>query len=87
LREVEGCGARDGERGAEVAGGVADHEGSFRGGEGGCGDDQITLVLARRRVEHNDEFIVGWWVIAVSKQSRITFAKRIGKRVAYQRLL
>jgi hypothetical protein len=26
-------------------------------------------------------------VIAVSKQSRITFAKRIGKRVAYQRLL
>jgi hypothetical protein len=39
LWEVQGCGARDGEWRAEVAGAVADHEGGFGGGEGGGSDD------------------------------------------------
>jgi hypothetical protein len=60
---VQGCGARDGERRAYVAGAVADHEGGFFGGEGFGGDDEVALVLAVGRVEDDYEFIVGWVVL------------------------
>jgi hypothetical protein len=58
LWEVQGCGTRDGEWRAEVAGAVADHEGGFGGGEGGGGDDEVAFVFARGVVEDNDEFVV-----------------------------
>jgi hypothetical protein len=58
LREVQGCGARDGERGAQVAGAVADHEGGLCGGQGGGGDDEVAFVLARGGIEDDDEFVV-----------------------------
>jgi hypothetical protein len=65
LWEVQGCGARDGERGAQVAGAVADHEGGFGGGQGGRGDDEVAFVLARGGVEDDDEFVVGWECISL----------------------
>jgi hypothetical protein len=58
LREVQGCGARDGERGTQVAGAVADHEGGFCGGQGGGGDDEVAFVFAGWGVEDDDEFVV-----------------------------
>lgn len=56
---MQGCGARDGERRAYVAGAVADHEGGFFGGEGFGGDDEVAFVFAVGRVEDDYEFIVG----------------------------
>jgi hypothetical protein len=61
---VQGCGARDGERGAQVAGAVADHEGGFGRGQGGRGDDEVAFIFARRGVEDDDEFVIGWGVLA-----------------------
>lgn len=58
LREVEGCGAGDGQRSAEVAGRIPDHEGGFFGREGRGRNDEVAFVFARGRVEHNYEFVV-----------------------------
>lgn len=63
LWEVEGCRPRDGERGADVARGIADHKGGFAGGEGGGGDYEIAFIFARGGVEDNYEFVVCWDVL------------------------
>lgn len=60
LREVQGGGARDGQRRADVAAAVADHEGGFFGRQGFGGDDEVAFVFAVGRVEDDDEFVVGW---------------------------
>jgi hypothetical protein len=59
LREVQGCGAADGERGADVAAAVADHEGCFFGREALGGDDQVAFVFAVGGVKDDYEFAVG----------------------------
>jgi hypothetical protein len=62
---VQGGGARDGQRCADVARAVADHEGGLLGCERLGGDDQVAFVLAVGRVKDNYEFAVGWVVLAV----------------------
>lgn len=53
-----GAGGR--KRSAEVAGGVADHE----GGAGGCkvagGDDEVAFIFAGRGVEDDEKGAVGY---------------------------
>lgn len=46
LREFEAGGEGREDRGAEVAGGVADHEGGFGGSEVLGGDDEVAFVFA-----------------------------------------
>ena len=60
LREFEGGGARGEQGRAEVAGGVADEEGGFGGGEGAGGDDQVAFVFAGFGVEDDDGIAAGW---------------------------
>ena len=55
LREVQGGSEVGRERGADEAGGVADHEGHFFGGQGGGGDDEVAFVFAGGGVEDDDE--------------------------------
>lgn len=57
---MEGGGARDGERCADVAGGVADHKGGFGGRESGGSNDEVALILAGGIVEDNDKLVVGY---------------------------
>jgi hypothetical protein len=78
LGEVEGCRPRDGERGTYVAGGIADHEGGFAGGEGGGGDYEVAFVLAGGGVEDYYEFVICWGVLENSNIERehICDAKR-----------
>jgi len=57
---VQVLSVRGGQRRAEVAGCVADHEGGFGGGEGGGGDYEVAFVFARGVVEDDDEFVVSW---------------------------
>jgi len=45
---------------AEIAGGVADHEGGFGGGKVGGGDDEVAFVFAGGGVEDNEEVAGGW---------------------------
>lgn len=58
LGQLEGRGAGGGEGRADVARGVADHEGHFGGGEGGGGDDEVAFVFARGGVEDDYEFVI-----------------------------
>jgi hypothetical protein len=60
LRELESGRAGGEERCAEVAGGVADEEGGFGGGEGAGGDDQVAFVFAGFGVEDDDGVAAGW---------------------------
>jgi hypothetical protein len=59
LRKVQGGGARNGQRRADVARAVADHEGGLLGCERLGGDDQVPFVLAVGRVKDNYEFAIG----------------------------
>ena len=59
LREFEGGGARGEQGRAEVAGGVADEEGGFGGGEGAGGDYQVAFVFAGFGVEDDDGVAAG----------------------------
>lgn len=58
LREVEGFAQGRGERGADIARGVADHEGHLFGGYGGGGDDEVGFVLAGGVVQNDYELAI-----------------------------
>lgn len=53
------CRSRRGHGRAEVAGGVSDEEGAFRGCEGGGGNNEVALILARRGIEDDEEVACG----------------------------
>ena len=55
LRQGEGEGEGRPQRRADDAARVADHEGHLGGGDVFGRDDQVALVLAVGRVEHDDE--------------------------------
>ena len=80
LRKVQGGGARHGQRRADVARAVADHEGGLLGCERLGGDDQVAFVLAVGRVKDNHEFAVGWVVLAVGVLKLNEYADRTLQR-------
>ena len=55
MREIERVGESGGERAADQAAGVADHEGGFFGGEVLGGADEVAFVFAGGSVEDDDE--------------------------------
>lgn len=60
LGEVEARGEGGEHRGADYAGGVADHEGHLGGCDEGGGDDEVAFVFAGGVVEDDDELAVFW---------------------------
>ena len=55
LREIQGLGEGGGQRAADQAAGVADHEGRFFGGKVLSRADEVAFIFARRGIEDDDE--------------------------------
>ena len=67
LGELEVGGAGRGQRSADQAGGVADHEAHLLGGDILGGDDEVGLVLAGRVIEDDEELAIACWDSHVSQ--------------------